>query len=754
MSFGAIYLIETTSSVKDYKHFCTGSENYVDVANGKTYLPLVINGGNSVEYLFSNATIKNSRNYSNGVTNIILNNNSSRLQDAGLYLQGRELRIFEYRNSIKTLKYYGRIVSVDVDSERVSLEVKSPMQYFRQEKALPLTYAGTNDGSTIYHEGAEDLGGTAKPLLLGDCSNANISPVLVDRANNIYQISCMPISSVENVYIGRAAQTAGTVYSSYSAFLTAAKAGVTAGTYISYIGDNIDPIDLSDPDNGAFIALGTTAEKPVTVNAIEGVQSETKGVSSALSTAYTYSGIDTSTNLRVYRELGVTLSKFQVFDAFTSVAGKNAFTTVFIKPVSGLDGARVSFICGSVSLIMNVNFNQREYTFSTTSGRGNFFIWYLQDEYEGYVAVSMMMDKLDVSGSGTAVDVKFLYDSAGTGLLSGYTDTYDGDVSENRGAIIPRMQVHYDTKEYNLSGSYTDLSFRTRGLFMPALPDTTGANVESPTSSLLFSYWNFIREAYFDKYSVSFQGFAPESILKTIIENQFVDDTAGIYLTSSADTVQDVFKRISDTFPFVFYEKLKLDFNNNVDIYPHLALLYPPQEINAYTPITEISSDLLLGKPKVKYLRTSDNDGGQPIKAATIYHTKNYTVMNETDLFGAAQQTDLPYVTQEYRKYEEPDADFTIAAANYNGFAAVSDVETLLVSEADAALRGDLERELFETPRVFIEVVVPRSIGDSLDLNDAVSVLSKTYILIGKTTYYPSTSSTETDSVVKLQLWG
>lgn len=117
-------------------------------------------------------------------------------------------------------------------------------------------YAGTNSLPNGV-EGVEgDLKGRPKPRLHGKVRN--IAPPLVNTSKLTFQVSDREIDSLDAVYVGGLAISAGTTHGSLAALQAAT---VSAGTYDIYLGSGSD---------GAYFRMGTAPDHTVTCNATAG----------------------------------------------------------------------------------------------------------------------------------------------------------------------------------------------------------------------------------------------------------------------------------------------------------------------------------------------------------------------------------------------------------------------------------------------------------------------------------------------------
>jgi len=169
--------------------------------------------------------------------------------------------------------FQGVSKSVEFDDMTLKIIIHDDQDLFT--RTIPsAVYAGT--GGT---EGSDVLKGTPKPLVFGEVTN--IAPILVDPANNIYQINDGQIEAISNVYIDGVRTTSFTadlnngrltMSSTPTGIVTCdCKGSKPSGSYKSTVGDIVRYIGsefggLSDPadyDTASFTALNTANSTPV-----------------------------------------------------------------------------------------------------------------------------------------------------------------------------------------------------------------------------------------------------------------------------------------------------------------------------------------------------------------------------------------------------------------------------------------------------------------------------------------------------------
>jgi hypothetical protein len=224
------------------------------------FAPLVIEAGSFSQYLVD-ALVTDGRSRV-GFGAIVLNNADGRLD--GLKDYGFDGRRVVLRRGVPgaaypsawTTLFTGTMEQVEFSWGQVQVIVRD-----RQGEVADLPYqttkfAGNNSLPNGVEGIADDLKGKPKPILRGKCFN--ISPPLVNTSKLTYQISHKTIASIDAVYSGGVAVTAGTSHASLALLQAAAPA---AGTYDFYLGSASD---------GAYFRLGSSPTTTVTCDATEG----------------------------------------------------------------------------------------------------------------------------------------------------------------------------------------------------------------------------------------------------------------------------------------------------------------------------------------------------------------------------------------------------------------------------------------------------------------------------------------------------
>lgn len=139
------------------------------------------------------------------------------------------------------------IAQVQLSSETVSIAIKDA-SYILASAHQTTTYGGTNSLPAGV-DGVDDIKGKVKPLLYGKAFK--IAPPCVNTSKLIYQISDRALQSVDGVYDGGSALTAGATYADQAAMEATAPA---AGQYRAWLA-------------GGMIRLGSSLTYGLTVDA-------------------------------------------------------------------------------------------------------------------------------------------------------------------------------------------------------------------------------------------------------------------------------------------------------------------------------------------------------------------------------------------------------------------------------------------------------------------------------------------------------
>lgn len=154
------------------------------------------------------------------------------------------------------------MAQVQLTRREVTISLKDRM-YELLEQHQTTTYAGTNSLPAGL-EGVDDLKGKPKPVLLGKV--LNIEPPLVNTSRLIYQLNHGAINSVDAVYDGGVALTAGATYSSQADMETNAP---SAGQYRAWLA-------------GGYFRLGSSPVYQITADATQGAAAGNRTVAQLL----------------------------------------------------------------------------------------------------------------------------------------------------------------------------------------------------------------------------------------------------------------------------------------------------------------------------------------------------------------------------------------------------------------------------------------------------------------------------------------
>lgn len=679
------------------ERFCTG-EKFItkksETPSLAKYLPLLINVGSVEDFLFDKN--KTTGTVSNSSGRVELNNGSSRLDyllDRGM--DGQVLTIRERTGDNYPadfpVRFQGIIEGVSFNTRKIQIDIKSLTFRVLQEVYQPIKYAGTNDGSTIFLEGTEDLEGEAKPKLVGDGSNGNIPAVLVDRANEIYQLSSDP-AVIDNVYVGRAVITAGTKYSTLSAFIAAVTTTPpTAGTYDYYEGDYT--FDEGDNERGVYIALGTTPTLAVTFDATEGWYNQILQTED-FSTTWSRSGITVTTDDAIAPDGETTADK----------AEKGASSFRRVNQTISLTGTVGDY-----------------YTFSVFVKAGT-------------------LDTISLNATGSVVRAWVDFN-----FVDGITSTITNNLADSS-KLNPTIEV-LDNGWYRVSLTFdTDQASNTFRIYVGGAADSTagyvylwGAQVERYEKA--GPYVAVTTTPIINNQAAS-------NVWKVMDARGHVLDSGSVADANSDNSAltyvsvvsgEEKLKSILD----LLANSIKAYITDTVDGRYHIGVFKVPTVGEL---VKVIDNSLLLGDPKRKIIRSNDAGRGIPIYRATANWGKNGLVMNENAIAGSALN-DIPFVSKEFRK------SFNETAATKTKHVDALEVtfDTALTQQSDANARSLQELDLYDTIRLLIEIKVPQSVGVDLNNNDVIQVGSRIYRIVGKITKFPSVSGA---NAITFQAWG
>ena len=695
------------------EYFATGAGYITRSAHtpsNTVYLPLLLDAGSVEEFLFDDGKTTGMSVPSAG--SITLNNASRRLDyllNRGL--DGRELLIKELTSDSKNpadspVRFRAVIQSIDFSNRTIRINIRSPFFAVMTDTYQPFKYAGTNDGSSVYLEGTgDDIGGSPKPRILGKGAAGNMPALLVDRANEIYQLSSDPVAEVPTMYVGRASITAGTAHATLSSFVTAATDGsVTAGQFDYYLGSYV--FDEGDNERGCFVAFGTTPDKTVTFDAIEGWKN-----------LFTY-----STDL-------------------TNVAWTtNSVTVVSAGAGSAPDDIQTAY---TVTKTATGGANLRQ-DVTTVSGRYYTVSAFLEAD---------TLETLVIRATGTGVRAEVEFDTS-----DGTTSTVTNNVTSTS-LLNPTMSA-LGGGRYRCSLTFDANNTSTQLRFYPQNSSATTAGSITLFGLMLEEGVYAVGPYNATTSAVAYNHSAACTMWK-ILNSAGYDLCPLCVITANAEDNAEVFRfqdnteaQIGRVIPEIL-ESSKLFLRNTA------AGVYRVGRFKAPTIgelVREFDNRVLIdgsSDARIKILSPSDIGNGIPIYRANIRYQKNYTVMGEADVYGiagdAANLGDIPFVSQEWRT--ETDTDTGTQTKHLNSLERT--VDTALADAADASTRAAYELTLYDTQRLTVEIEVPVVYGFALSLGDVIQVENRIYRITGRRLRFASESGGGADaSLVVLQAWG
>lgn len=150
----------------------------------------------------------------------------------------------------------GTVEQAEFSLTQVRLRIRDRQAEVAHAAYQSTKFAGDNALPSGVEGVADDLKGKPKPILRGKARN--IAPPCVNTSKLTYQVSHRQINSVDAVYVGGLALSAGTAHASLADLQAAT---VTAGQYDTYLGSGSD---------GAYFRLGTAPDNLVTCDATQG----------------------------------------------------------------------------------------------------------------------------------------------------------------------------------------------------------------------------------------------------------------------------------------------------------------------------------------------------------------------------------------------------------------------------------------------------------------------------------------------------
>jgi len=700
----------TAGVVREY--FATG-EGYVTRSThtpaNQVYLPLVLDAGSIEEYLFDDRKTTGMTVPSAG--SILLNNASRRLDyllDRGL--DGREMLIKELTSDSQDpadspVRFRAIIQSIDFSNRQIRINIRSPFFTVLTESYQTHKYAGTNDGSTIYLEGTgDDIGDSPKPRLLGKGSTGNMPAILVDRANEIYQLSSDPVAEVPTMYVGRASITAGTAHTTLSSFVTAATGGsVTAGTFDYYLGSYA--FDEGDNERGCYVAFGTTPDKTVTFDAIEGWKNLFLYSEDFTNAAWTLNHVSVASagagtapdDIQAAHTITKTATGgANIRQDVTTVSGRYYTVSVFLK--AGTLETMAIRATGS-GVRAEVEFDTADGTTTTvtnnvtSSGLLNPTMTAMGG---GWYRCSMTFD-----ANNTSTQLRF-YPQDGTATAAGSIVLYGAMLEDGVYEVGPyNPTTSAAAYNHSVACNVWKIMKSVGYTLCPLCIITANAEDNSPTF-----HFQDNTEAQVGR------------VLPPILES------AKMYLWNTIGGAYRVGR-----FKVPTSGEVSRNFDSRV--------------------LIDGSSDA-----KIKILSPSDVGNGIPIYRANVHYQKNYTLMREADVYGVAGDApnlgDIPFVSEEWRTESATDAGTQTKHLN----SLERTLETALADSADAASRASYELTLYDVIRLTVEIEVPVLYGFALSLGDVIQVEDRIYRIIGRRLRFASESSGAGASLVTLQAWG
>lgn len=701
------------------ERFATGARGF-QTAKTETpalakYEPFLKDAG-SVEISFFGRA-KTTGRFSIGAGRVVVNNVNGRfdrLKDRGI--DGRDITVRERTGlaypSQAPVRFSGITQTVTFSSLDINFNVRSKLNDLRTEAFQPVKFAGVGEV-----EGAADgIGGLPKPVILGDTS-LNFLPILVDlTGREIYQISADP-AEVDTVYTGRAVQTEGTVHTTLEDFLNGPPAP-SPGTYDIYKGDW--GFDVGNNERGTYISMGTTPSKVLTVDAFVDIVN-------ILFNSNKYDESDwTKTNLTVSDQINTdplgTLKATQVtedgtaavahffFQDVTIVADRFYTHSAYVKP-NGRDQIRMTLGDTGATDTIEVDF--------TLTGTGTADTPVLSGVAANASANITLVDNgfylIDVTGeiNGSHTTLRHQINL----LDSGGNPSYDGDSTS--GIFIWQSQSEV--------GKLASPAFESPGAAISARKNSVGQVVFRVMDGA---------------------GFALDPLSVIALDQKNI----GVANKIDGDAPVQHFQSTREVNPASIIDLLLNSIHAfleaTVDGKFKVGLWELPTA--GESEIT-IDSTILLGTPKTRIIQIQDRDRGIPVFKVNIGYQENYTIMSETDIFGSAELTDIPFISQALRV----STDERSATKTKHLSSPEKNVDTKLTTSTDADDLVQSELDLYDTQREIIEIRIPRQFGETLELGDVFTLKSKLYRIIVKRLRFPNNQKRGiTSQAITFQAWG
>jgi len=704
------------------ERFATGASGFQtqksETPSRAKYQPFLKDAGNVEQSLFGRN--KSEGRFSVGAGNVVITNADgqfNRLEDRGI--DGRDIVIRERVTipypSGAPIRFSGLVSTVIFSNLTTTFNIRSRLNNLRTTAFQPEKYAGTNDTSSIFVEGDSDgIKGLAKPKVVADLSE-NFEPILVEEALEIYQVSSDPCK-LEVVYVGRSLPTKGTVHTTFSAFITAVQGGVAAGTYISYEGDY--DFDEGNEERGCYFAVGTTPSKRVTVDArvviVNILNNSNKfDTGSWTKTNSTVTGqtiadpIET-TKATDFLEDSTASAEHSMHQDITVLADKSHAHSIYVKPKGR---TKVTFTVGDTGLTDKIELSV------TLAGSGT-------------------IDSITASGVAGSETGKITLVDEGF-----YRIEIVGEINGSHVTLRHKLNL------LDAGGSATYTGDGTSGV--------TIWQSETSIGKIVFPVYESTGGA-----ASGFKNTIGQSVFRVMQEKGFVlDPLSVVKLDQRHVTLFSTDFGLVQNFRGTREAKTS-DIIDEFIISSHaflLATLTETFEIGQWELPTVSESELtvdnkiLLGRPKIKKIQIADRDKGVPTHTVNINYRENYSIMSATDIFGVAEKTDLPFISKEFRV----ETGTTAATLVKHLSSGEKNIETKLISSADAVDLVQFELDLYDVQRTMVEIKIPRQFGKDLEPGDVITLESKLYRVNLKRTRFPNASKRDiTTQALSFQAWG